>query len=106
MKFAFVERHKKSQPGLDGRGVLVQFMAVKRIANFRAQRVARAEAAGLDAERLADGENFVPNLPDGLVGADDFKSILAGVAGARDEDAVVFKIEPADLVFLQIGHAR
>ncbi len=61
IEFALVERDKKSEPGLDGRGLLVQFMAVKRIANFRAQRVARAEAAGLDAERLAGGEQLVPN---------------------------------------------
>ena len=86
VKFAFVERDEKSEPGFDRRRVLVQFVAVKRIANFRAQRVARAEAAGFQAKRLADLKNFVPELLDGFVAADDFKSVLAGVAGARNED--------------------
>jgi hypothetical protein len=51
VEFALVERHEKPEAGFDGRGLLVQFMAVKRVANFRAQRVARAEAARLDAKR-------------------------------------------------------
>ena len=42
---------------------------------------------------------------DGFVAADDFKSVFAGVAGARDQKAaVIFKFESADLIFLQIGH--
>jgi hypothetical protein len=41
----------------------------------------------------SDFENFVPDMQDRLVAADNFKSVLAGVAGARDEDAVIFKLE-------------
>ena len=41
-KFAFVERHEKSYARFNRRGVLVQFVAVKRIADFRAQRITRA----------------------------------------------------------------
>ena len=103
-EFALVERDKKSDASLNRRGVLVQFVAVKRIANFRAQRVARAEAGGLQAERLADGEQFIPQMLDGFVAADDFKSVLARVAGARNQNIVCLKIEAADLVFLQIRH--
>ena len=76
-------------------------MAVKRIANLGAQRVARAEAARLDAERLSGGEQSVPNVPDGFVRTDDFESVFAGVAGARDEHAAMFKVKTGDLVFLQ-----
>src|SRR6185295_626713 len=33
-KIPFVERHKKSQSGLDGRGIFVEFVPVKRVAHL------------------------------------------------------------------------
>jgi len=80
------------------------FMAVKRIANLGAQCVARAETARLDAERVPGGEQSAPNVADGFVRTDDFESVFAGVAGARDEYVVIVKMEAGDLVFLQTGH--
>ncbi len=59
-------------------------MAVKRIANFRAQRVACAEAARLDSKRFSDFENFIPCVLNRFVRAGDFKSVFARVAGARN----------------------
>ena len=38
----------------------------------------------------------------GFVAADDFKTVFARVAGARDEDAVILKLEAANLIFLQV----
>src|ERR1039458_4201434 len=105
IEFAFVERDKKSESGLDGRGLLVQLMAVKRVANFRAQRVARAKTAWLDAERLPGSEQSVPNVPDGFVRTDDFESVFTGVAGAREEHTSLFKVKAGDLVFLQFSYA-
>ena len=105
IEFALVERDKKSEPGLDGRGLLVQLMAVKRIANLRAQCGARAEAARFDAERVPGSEQGVPNVPDGFVRADDFKSVLAGVARALDQHTAMFKVKTGDLIFLQFGYA-
>src|SRR6185436_4274353 len=48
-KISFVQRNEKSDARLDRRGVLIQLVAVKRITNFRAQRVARAQTCGLQA---------------------------------------------------------
>src|SRR5665213_1796009 len=72
-KFSFVQRDEKSDARFNRRGVLVQFMAVKWIADFRAQSVTRTEAARLDSERRAGFEDFIPDMPDRLVGADNFK---------------------------------
>jgi hypothetical protein len=96
-----VQRHKETQPGFNGRGGFVQFVPVKRVANFRAQRVARSQTARLDAERLAHRQYRVPHLLDGFVSAHDFKAILAGVAGARYENVRLAKGETANLVLLQ-----
>ena len=104
-EFALVERDKKSESGLDGRGLLVQLMTVKRVANLCAQRVARAETARLDAERVPGSEQSVPNVLDGFVRTDDFESVFAGVAGALDEHTALFKVKAGDLVFLQFSYA-
>ena len=105
IEFVFVERDKKSQPGLDGRGLLVQFMAIKRVADLGAQGVARTEAARFDAEWLPGGKQSIPNVPDGFVRTDDFESVFAGIARARDQHAAVFKVKAGDLVFLQFSYA-
>ena len=39
-----------------------------------------------------------------LVAADNFKPVLAGVAGAGNEQVAVLKMKSADFVLLQIGH--
>src|ERR1019366_7666784 len=81
VELALVERNEKSDARLDRRGIFVQFVAVKRIANFRAQCVARAKAAGLDAERRAHGEKLVPKTASGNFRTENFKTVFAGVTG-------------------------
>ena len=59
-------------------------MAVERHACFQTQRVARAQAAGLDAEFLAGVENVVPDALGMFRREIDLEAIFAGVAGASD----------------------
>ena len=65
-------------------------MAVERHGGLQPQGVARAEAAGQDAELRAGGEHFAPDAgAGGLVGGDvDLEAVFAGVAGAGDQDVV------------------
>ena len=56
-------------------------------------------------ERLALRENRIPKLHNRGITADDFKSVLTCVAGARDEHAAVAAFESTDFVLLQISHA-
>ena len=76
--------HKDAQPGLDRRGVGSEVRAVQRVAHFQAERVARAEAAGLDGKRRALAEDVVPRFHRAPGRAEDLEAILAGVAGAGD----------------------
>src|ERR1051325_10420713 len=105
VEFALVQRHEKSHPRLDRRGVFIQFVTVKRVTHFRAQRVARAEAGWLDAERLTFREHGFPDLNDGRVSTDDFKTVFTGVTRARNQHTCVAESETADLIFLQIRRA-
>ncbi len=87
---AFVELGVAAEIGfedVDGVGDLV---AVEGHGGFEAEGVARAEAAGQDAEFRAGCEDFVPDAAaGGLVGGDvDLEAVLAGVAGAGDHDVV------------------
>ncbi len=83
-KVAFVELDHPSQVGFIGRNGRVDLVAVEGHLRFQAQRVSRAQAAGLDAELLACIENPIPDTL-GLIGFYvDFKTVLAGVAGSRD----------------------
>src|SRR2546428_515690 len=49
-KVAFVQTDEGTQASLDRRGILVQLMAVERIAHLGAQRVARAQSTGPEAD--------------------------------------------------------
>src|SRR5882724_780918 len=100
----FVERNKKSDARFNRRGVLIQFVAVKRIANFRAQRVARAEAAWLDSELFSDFQKFFPRLLNCYIRAGDFKSIFTRVAGSRNQNASAREKKSANFIFLQVGY--
>ena len=55
---------------------------------FEAQRISRAQTAGHDGEFLAGCKDFVPDsLALNHAGRDiDFKAILAGVTGTRDQN--------------------
>ncbi len=59
-------------------------MAIQRHLGFQAQRVARAQAAGLDAELYAGVQDFVPQAGSFRRRDVDFVAIFAGVAGAGD----------------------
>src|SRR5262249_55440379 len=104
-EIALVERDKETDAGFDGSGVFVEFVTVERVADLGAERVARAQPGGHEPERPPELKHFVPNALDGRVFAGDFKAVLAGVAGTGNQDATVFKMESANLVFLQTGHA-
>ena len=81
-----VERARPAEAGRDRVGVGPDVVAVQRVADLEAQRVARAEPARDDAAR----EHGVPER-DGVVGhAQELAAVLAGVAGAVDHhlDAV------------------
>ena len=51
---------KNPTPASIGVVFLVEFVAVKRIADFRAQRVARAEAGGFQTKRPPTVKKFIP----------------------------------------------
>ncbi len=72
---------------VDGVG---DFVAVEGHGGLEAEGVARAEAAGEDAELGAGLEDLAPDAgAGGLVGGDvDLEAVFAGVAGAGDHDVV------------------
>ena len=84
-------------------------MAVERQLAFQAQRVARAQAAGNDAELFAGFHHFVPDArAGGFVGGDvNLEAVFGGVAGARDQDVLQSADgavgEPVELHLRQIG---
>src|SRR5262245_6200364 len=61
-KITFVERDKEPNPRFNRRGLLVQFVTVKRIANFRSQRVSSSEAAWFDSKCRAFHQQHFPKL--------------------------------------------
>ena len=105
-ELALVQRDEEAQARLDGRGVLVQLVAVKRVTNLGAQRVARAQPGRLQPVRLAGSQQLVPNRLDALARRHDLKPVLARVAGARDPDRAASMGEAGNLVLLQIRHPR
>ena len=77
---------RPAEPGLVGRDVEGDVLAVQRVAHLGAQRVAGAEAAGQDAVRLAGRHQRVPQGDGDVVRGDQLVAALAGVAGAADHD--------------------
>ena len=83
-EIALVELDDPAEVGFERRNRGVDLVAVERHFGFQAQRVARAQAAGLDAEFRAGVHHLVPDAL-GLAGRDvDLEAVLAGVAGVRD----------------------
>src|ERR1035437_479057 len=105
-ELAFVQRDEEAHARLDRGGVFVQFVAVKRVANLRAQRVARAQPGRFQPVGLARDEQLMPDRLDVLARCHDLKPILAGVAGARNPDCLAGQFKAGHLVLLQIRHAR
>src|SRR5205823_5817225 len=78
----FIERDEKSQTSLEWGRVFIEFMAVERITNFRAQGVACSEPGRLQTERMACCKHVIPERLDQIGQSNHFESILAGVAGS------------------------
>ncbi len=87
MKSPLSSLSQRVEAGFEDVDLFRDFVAVEAHARFEAQRVARAQAAGPDAELRARFEQRVPHLHGGgLVGGDvDLEAVFAGVAGARDQ---------------------
>ena len=83
--FHLAEAVEAGFPDIDRVG---NFVAVERQLGFQTQRVARAQAAGDDAEFLARFQDFVPDPGAGCFVRRnvDFESVFAGVAGAGDQE--------------------
>ena len=86
VKFALVQRHKKSQARFHRRGVFIQFMPVERVTGLGAQRVPRSQARRLEAGWPACLQNLVPKRFGEVRRGNNLKSVLARVAGSRDKN--------------------
>ena len=102
-EIAFGQRDKGAQPRLQRSGVFVQFLAVERVADFRAQGVPRAQAGGFQAERGARFQDFAPKRGRDFGRRHHFKTVLPGVAGAGDIDGPAEEFAADDAVFPQRG---
>ena len=78
-----VELAEHREASHDRRDVCTEFVAIERKAYLEAQGVATAEAAGLAASAL---DELVPGFLCELMRAVDLEAVLAGVAGAGDDD--------------------
>src|SRR5258706_11101763 len=92
-KFPFFQADKKAKSCLDGGGSFIQFMAIEGVADFGSKRVARAKPCRLQAMRCADGHDGLPDGFNRFCWSDYFKSIFAGVAGARDPDLAILSFQ-------------
>ena len=75
-----------AEPGLVGRDVERDVLAVQRVAHLGAQRVPGAEPAGQHAVVGAGRDQGVPQGHRHVVGGDQLVAALAGVAGPADDD--------------------
>src|SRR5262249_5833229 len=83
----FCHVDEKSETCLDRISFWRQIRAVQRVAHFQAQRVAGAQTARLDRERLAFFEHGVPKLHRVCCAKENFNPVLAGVTGACDRNS-------------------
>src|SRR5262245_43177300 len=81
-------------------------MAIQWITNLRAQRIARSQTARLYAERFAGFENKVPHLLYGIAAPNNSKPVLPSVSVAGNKNVRATNTKPANLILLQIRHAR
>src|SRR4051794_35163905 len=83
-KVRLVQRDKKTNAGFERRRLFIQFVSIQWVTIFGAQGIPRAEAGRLEAKSRPDRQNVIPNGLYRSGGGDDFKAILAGVAGASE----------------------
>src|SRR5437868_13535517 len=76
-------------------------MTIKRIANLRAQRIARPKSRGLQTVRSPDFQDPIPNRLNLMARANHFKTIFAGVAGAPDPERDILKDTMGQLIFFE-----
>ena len=84
---AFIELEPAREAGFEDINIFRDFVAVEAHAGFEAEGVARAQAAGADAELRARVEQRVPRVGGGgFVGRNvELEAVFAGVAGAGDD---------------------
>ena len=99
---AVVEADDPAEAGLVRVRRLVDVVAPERERGLEAQRVARAEAARLDAF----GEELAPERAAGFGRGHDLEAVLAGVAGARDEELVLHEGQLGAGALLERGDLR
>ena len=83
---ALVERDRPRQPGLEGRALLADVVAVERVAHLQPEGVARAEARRQRPERRARCEQLAPQVHREVAGDDELEPALARVARTRYDD--------------------
>src|ERR1700761_266371 len=85
-----VELRVAVKMGFEDVDVVRDFVLVERHGRFEAQRIARAKAAGHDAEFLTCFEHLVPDaLARRRIGGHvDLEAVFSGIAGAGDERVV------------------
>src|SRR5262249_40308802 len=80
----FCQIDEEPEPCLDRISVRRQIGTVERVTHFQAQRVARAQTARLDSERLAFFEHGVPKLRCIPRAKENFDPVLTRVTSASD----------------------
>ena len=101
--FQFADPAKSRFPR---RGGLVNFMAVEAHACFEAQSIARAEAAGNHAGGFSSLHQIVPEFFRMFRSEIDFKSIFAGVAGARDQAINAAHLAEGEMIVADVVERR
>ncbi len=84
----FVEFRDPAQPCFQRGGLVVDVVSIKAVALFQPQRVARAQAHGLDTELGPGGKNGLPHRFGVFVPDINLKTARPGVARGRDDDVV------------------
>ncbi len=80
----FFEIHRPGEPRLERRALLRDVVSVQGVAHLQAQRVARGQAARLEAERRPALDQLAPECRGDPLGREELAAALAGVAAARD----------------------
>ena len=92
-----------AQVGLEHRGCFVDIVAVQAHRGFEAQRVASAESAQRQAERLAGLYQGQPHLVGRLRRHEDLEAVLTGIAGTRHGGAHASHLAVREPVVLHRG---
>src|SRR5262249_31475168 len=89
---------KNAQARLERRGIEAEIGAVERVTHFQDPRVACAQAARHDAELFPASEDVAPTLHGAVGGAENLETVLARVAGTRDEIAETVDLDGEDFI--------